>query len=66
MSRNERAGVCRGIAAPASSGGGAARFARWHVVPAAWSMLLRVADFGLDGAETAARLLQQGVYATME
>jgi aspartate/methionine/tyrosine aminotransferase len=26
-----------------------------------WSMLLRVADFGLDGAETAARLLQQGV-----
>jgi hypothetical protein len=29
-------------------------------------MLLRVADFGLDGAETPARLLQQGVYATME
>ena len=27
-------------------------------------MLLRVADFGLDGAETAARLLQQGVCAT--
>ncbi len=29
-----------------------------------WSMLLRVADFGLDGAEMAARLLQQGVCAT--
>jgi aspartate/methionine/tyrosine aminotransferase len=29
-----------------------------------WSMLLRVADFGLDGAEMAARLLKQGVGAT--
>jgi N-succinyldiaminopimelate aminotransferase len=29
-----------------------------------WSMLLRVSDFGLDGGEMAARLLQQGVCAT--
>ena len=29
-----------------------------------WSMLLRVADFGLDGAAMSARLLAQGVCAT--
>lgn len=29
-----------------------------------WSMLLRVSDFGLDGAEMSERLLAQGVCAT--
>jgi aspartate/methionine/tyrosine aminotransferase len=34
-------------------------------VPAGgWSLLLRVSDFGLDGAATSARLLAQGVCAT--
>jgi aspartate/methionine/tyrosine aminotransferase len=29
-----------------------------------WSMLLRVADYGIDGAEMSKRLLQQGICAT--
>lgn len=29
-----------------------------------WSMLLRVSDFGLDGASVSARLLEQGIAAT--
>ena len=34
-------------------------------VPAGgWSLLLRVADFGIDGATMSARLLEQGVCAT--
>lgn len=34
-------------------------------VPAGgWSLLLRVGDFGLDGAQVSARLLEQGVAAT--
>ncbi|MGH8761592.1 MAG: aminotransferase class I/II-fold pyridoxal phosphate-dependent enzyme, partial [Burkholderiales bacterium] len=34
-------------------------------VPAGgWSMLLRVSDFGIDGAAMSARLLEQGIAAT--